>query len=274
MTSGMLALLDKWRKRTFPPSIDDVTWRHEHLDGRLSVIEGKLDGYNLDARLDKHFERHYVTYYRKSKTSLLNSLCDRYGSDKGEIKTGGHPYPWRSHSYADFYERQFGMQRKYMRNVFECGLGTNNPALESTMGAEGRPGASLRIWRDYFPSANIYGADIDKEILFEEERISTFFCDQTDPVSIGRLWSNMPGIEFEIMIDDGLHTFDAGRCLFENSFHKLTDNGIYIIEDVKRDDLEKFQIYLTQKAVNFEFICLYRDGLPLGSNSLIVIRQQ
>ena len=39
------------------------------------------------------------------------------------------------------------------------------------MGSEGVPLASLRAWRDYFKNANIYGADIDKGILKDEERI-------------------------------------------------------------------------------------------------------
>lgn len=37
---------------------------------------------------------------------------------------------------------------------------------------------------------------------------------------------------FDIIIDDGLHTTDANVNLFLNSFNKLKKNGIYIIEDV------------------------------------------
>ena len=43
------------------------------------------------------------------------------------------------------------------------------------MNINGKPGASLRAWRDYFENALIYGADIDKNILFKENRINTFF---------------------------------------------------------------------------------------------------
>jgi hypothetical protein len=68
--------------------------------------------------------------------------------------------------------------------IFECGLGTNNPNLASNMTDTGMPGASLRVWRDYFRNAKIYGGDIDKEILFEEDRIKTFYVDQLDTSSI------------------------------------------------------------------------------------------
>ena len=70
-----------------------------------------------------------------------------------------------------------------IRNIFEIGLGTNYKNIVSNMGINGKPGASLRAFRDYCPNASVFGADIDKRILFEEERIKTFYVDQTDPVT-------------------------------------------------------------------------------------------
>jgi hypothetical protein len=57
--------------------------------------------------LHENFEYSYCTYYEHDNESLLNVLCDKYGTDKGETKPGGHPYPWSSHTYADFMERHF-----------------------------------------------------------------------------------------------------------------------------------------------------------------------
>ena len=122
--------------------------------------------------------RHMTIAYSKDSAIELARLCDLYGSDKGEIATSGHPYPWASHSYSDLYELMFALRRSDVRRVLECGLGTNNPALASSMGAKGRPGASLRVWRDYFPNAEIVGIDIDGDVLFIEERIATFQCDR------------------------------------------------------------------------------------------------
>ena len=56
-----------------------------------------------------------------------------------------------------------------MTKVFEFWVGTNNPNLASSMGVLENPGASLRDWRDYFPNALVFGADIDIEILFTDE---------------------------------------------------------------------------------------------------------
>jgi hypothetical protein len=112
----------------------------------------------------KNFDRRsvhrLVVHYHKNDRSLLSQLCDEHGSDKGEIKTTGHPYPWPSHTYADFYSRLFDHCRHGVKRVFECGLGTSNPDLLSSMGSGGKPGASLRVWKANFPNAQIVGADI------------------------------------------------------------------------------------------------------------------
>jgi hypothetical protein len=227
----------------------------------------------VDQAFALNFDNHYSVYYKRKTPSLLNTLCDKYGSDKGAVATSGHPYPWPSHTYADFIERHFGHCRDHIKNVFECGIGTNNPDLPSSMGPQGKPGASLRVWREYFPKAHIYGADVDRSILFSEERIATFYCDQTDPAAIAAMWTSIPWVEFDLIIDDGLHTFEAGACLFEHSFHRLRSGGIYIIEDVMVGCLIQFKQYFMAKSYDYDFVNLYRKGAPLSDNSLVVIRK-
>jgi hypothetical protein len=101
------------------------------------------------------------------------------------------------------------------------------------MGPNGKPGASLRGWADFFPNSSIFWADIDRNILFDTERIKTFYCNQLDKWDIFNLWSNSELNEnFDIIIEDGLHTPEANITFFENSIHKLNPGGFYIIEDV------------------------------------------
>ncbi len=75
----------------------------------------------------------------------------------------------------------------------------------------------MRAWRDYFPRARVYGADVDKRILFEEDRIDTFFVDQRDPITFEAMWANIPDVELDFFLDDGLHTFDAARITLEHA---------------------------------------------------------
>ena len=152
-------------------------------------------------------------------------------------------------------------------------MGTNNPGLVSSMGSGGKPGASLRVWRDYFPNAQIVGVDIDGDIIFQDERIRTFQCDQTDPAAIKAVMDQVGDIEFDLMIDDGLHTFAGGVSLLENAIHKLKPEGVYIIEDVNIADLFNFMIYFKDKPWDVEFVNLYRKNIALADNSLIVIRK-
>ena len=137
------------------------------------------------------------------------------------------------HNYTTFYYSIFKDLREKQLRVFELGLGTNNINIPSNMGADGRPGASLYGWADFFPNSRIYGADIDKDILFLTDRITTFYCDQTNPQIIKGMWDD-PELQegFDIIIEDGLHTFNANVCFFENSIHKLRSGGYYIIEDI------------------------------------------
>jgi hypothetical protein len=135
----------------------------------------------------------------------------------------------------------------------------------------GKSGASLRVWRDYFENSLIYGADIDKEILFESDRIKTFYVDQLNEHSIKEMWSNINKSNFDIIFDDGLHSFEAGITMFLNSFDKLRKNGIYIIEDVGFNYLKKLADTLSK--YNPEIITLNDNNTKHGNNNLILIRK-
>jgi hypothetical protein len=183
-----------------------------------------------------------MNMFDEKQPTLLCAIMGYNKSDKGSIDiTKSH------HNYTTYYYSIFKDLKDKELRIFELGLGTNNIYLPSNMGIEGRPGASLYGWRDFFINSKIYGADIDKEILFNENRIETFFCDQTDPEIIKDMWLK-PSLkeDFDIIIEDGLHTFDANICFFEHSIHKLKVNGYYIIEDIVNPEIPLFINKLTQ----------------------------
>lgn len=205
------------------------------------------------------------------QANKIAELCDQYGSDKGSTFYGPHPYTWPPHTYAVVYDLLFN-RPEIIKAVFECGIGTNNANLPSNMTANGRPGASLYVWRDYFPNATIYGADIDTDILFKDERIITGHIDQTNPQKVKDYFESIGVKQFDIMIDDGLHKFEAGKCLFENSFDFLADDGLYIIEDVLPEDVEKYHDYFKNaQDLVIKYVLM---GSPKSlDNNLIIIRK-
>ena len=166
--------------------------------------------------------------FDEKQSTPLCEIMGRNKSDKGSINITSS---W--HNYTTFYYSIFKDIREKSLRIFELGLGTNNVNVASNMGVDGRPGASLFGWSEFFPNSDIFGADIDSHILFNTDKIKTFYCDQTNPYIIKYMW-NQPQLQenFDIIIEDGLHTFNANVCFFENSIHKLKTNGYFIIEDI------------------------------------------
>jgi len=89
-----------------------------------------------------------------SKPELLNVLFEHNGSDKST-----------THDHHLLYGLTLAMPAK-TSNILEIGIGSNNLKIVSNMGEQGTPGASLYAWRDYFPSAFIFGAGVDRDIFF------------------------------------------------------------------------------------------------------------
>ena len=215
----------------------------------------------------------YKNTNHNSSTNIISELCEKYGSDKGFVKHDNEkPYNWKPHTYTSYYHSIFNLSRENIKLVFECGLGTNNTKIESNMTSKGVPGASLRVWRDYFFNANIYGGDIDRDILFEENRIKTFYVNQLDTNSIKTMWDTINLENFDIIIDDGLHEPKANFNFFINSFHKLKKNGVYIIEDVSyknikilKNNLENYDVDIV--TLSSKYKKYYLD------NNLIIIRK-
>lgn len=221
----------------------------------------------------KQFSKKVKFSYRSHTDTPVNPLTllsEKFGSDKGSTQIL-NPYPWKPHSYTHFYHHIFAHCRGNIKNVFECGIGTSDETIKSNMSATGATGASLLMWREYFPNAHIFGADIDSKTLFQDSRISTFQMDQMNENSIQQYWKNLENISFDLMIDDGLHSFSAGITLFENSIQKLSQYGLYFIEDVNTFDLARYQEYFSFRNYMVEYITLYHGFDEISDDCLIKI---
>jgi hypothetical protein len=199
-----------------------------------------------------------------SSNSKLTELMNFYGSDKG-VKNNHH-------NYSEYYSEILFHKRKKIKNFLEIGLGTNNINLASNMGKNGVPLASLRAWRDYFVNSNIYGADIDRDILKNEERIKTFYVDQTNPETINVLFKEMGVSKFDVILEDGLHEYNANICFFENSIEHLNNDGVYIIEDVYYKDKNKFINYFKKYNYYYSIVDIFHEK-NIANNCVIVVRK-
>jgi hypothetical protein len=149
----------------------------------------------------------------------LKTTLDACGSDKST-----------THNYHYLYGPIL-KNRNEIKAILEIGIGTTFIDVVSNMGAGGCPGASLRAFRDFLPNAQIFGADVDKRILFKDVRINTYYVDQTDLAALNRLADQTPN-DLDLIIDDGLHSPAANIAVLSFAIKKVRIGGWIVIEDI------------------------------------------
>ena len=219
-------------------------------------------------------EYHAQQWWHEVRPHTLKELCDKYGTDKGsngDLEAAS--YWWPPHTYVDVYATLFDHFRNDVRLVFECGIGSSDETVPSNMTAAGHSGASLRMWRDYFPNAHVFGADVDPKALFEEDRIKTFEVDQTDSASVAAMWEAIGKTGFDLIVDDGLHEMGAGVSLFEASIDRLKPGGLYVIEDISPDRMGAYMDYFAGKPWWVSYALLRRPyPARYVDNGMVLIR--
>lgn len=156
--------------------------------------------------------------------------------------------------YQDVYAQVLGHLRGRSPRILEIGIGINDPAAPSGMGSHHVPGASLSGWANYFPGAEVHGADVDRRCLVTSPYFTTHFVDQRDPASLARLARDIGG-PLDLIVDDGLHTPEANANTVRALAPLLSDVGVLVIEDIQPrfDNLwEKAHQYV-QPAYAYEF---------------------
>jgi len=171
----------------------------------------------------------------------LNALCKYYSLDKTMYFDNNNQYLW-GHNYINSYNILFdNLNKPDVKNILEIGLGfvLSNSSTAFSQDKKYRPGNSLRMWRDYFNNSNVFGIDINPELMFNEDRIQTFVADQSNETDLQNV-INRINCELDIIIDDGSHygEHQVYSFMFLNKF--LKPNGIYIIEDVMPYNINKF----------------------------------
>ena len=204
-----------------------------------------------------------------SQPTNLCKIMGEYGSDKGSTDIINS-----THNYTLIYNELFKELFNKNINIFELGIGTLNPTIVSHMKSNNKSGASLRAWSTIFPNANIYAADIDKTILFNDDRIKTYYCDERNINSIKSLWDSIP-VKFDIIIDDAIHEFNDNIRFFENSIHKLNGGGYYIIEDIHHYDLLNFRNKIKELQTKYPYLQFQLLSVPnknYNDNTMLIIK--
>ena len=172
-----------------------------------------------------------VSAYSYEASPRLAKLFDKYGSDKAK------------HGYAPVYGHIINqLDSRHDLRILEIGLGTNDPDLISTMGVTGKPGASVRAFAEYLPQSVCFGADIDTKTLFTEDRIRTARVDQLDQSSFAMMTETLGCDQFDLIIDDGLHSVEANINTLRFALSSIRPGGWVVIEDIPDRSLAPWRI--------------------------------
>jgi hypothetical protein len=134
----------------------------------------------------------------------------QFDTDKDDVN-----HRFRGRSYLDVYEELLGRLREQELTLLELGV---------------LRGGSLRLWRDYFPRAQVVGVDIDGRagqnvpagVRFVHAR-------QTDEAAIVGALASLPPLG--VVIDDGSHYVPHMLASFRFLWPLVMDGGVYVMED-------------------------------------------
>lgn len=162
------------------------------------------------SRIKRRLRRSHLAAWPIRKN--LRALARFYGTDK-----------WGTHRYAGHYQQHFGPRRRNKLTILEIGVGGYNVPYAG--------GASLKMWKRYFPKANIFAIDIFDKSPLNEKRIKIFKGSQADPVFLQSVIAETGPLD--IIVDDGSHMNAHVLASFELLFPHLRSGGCYVIEDLQ-----------------------------------------
>ena len=136
-----------------------------------------------------------------------------------------------THSYLPLYQKLLENKKETAKNVLEIGIGDFGE----------KNGGSIKLWKDYFTNATIYGLDIlpinkVMDELLNDKRVILYTS--TDAYNTHFFTTNFlnKNIKCDFMLDDGPHTLESMKQFIKLYSQIMTDDGILIIEDVQSMD--------------------------------------
>ena len=136
-----------------------------------------------------------------------------------------------THSYLTLYEKLLESKQETATTILEVGIGSFGE----------KNGGSIKLWKDYFTNATIYGLDIlpmnriIDDLLNNDRVILYTSTDAYDNDFFTTHFLNK-NIKCDFMLDDGPHTIESMIQFIKLYSQIMKDDGILIIEDVQSLD--------------------------------------
>ena len=226
----------------------------------------------LNERFIDSFGRHL-----SGRSAMATDLCEimgRHGSEKGH---GEIEASW--HCSTLVYHRIFGGRRNSVRNVAEIGLSVPGPEKLVPGSEPSRPGASLRGWEEYFPSAQVLGFDADRGLLYSGGRVRSIQLPGMDTNSVSKALSSpwVAGKEFDLMVENTGGPLAGRLDMAVLCTRRIAAGGAYVIDSVDIEDARKFDFGARkdwEAALPGYDIEVFLNFWRVADNSSIVIRRR
>ena len=127
------------------------------------------------------------------------------------------------HGYTQHYLEHFRLVKNDKIRILELGIAG---------------GGSLRLWEEFFPNAEVIGADVReacREIPFKRARVVIGNLRDLD-----FLYSLALMGPYDIIIDDASHIGSDQFLAFSSLFPSVVGGGVYIVEDTYTSYLDAF----------------------------------
>jgi hypothetical protein len=166
-----------------------------------------------------------------------------------------------SHSYIPIYEKLFSEYRNKHIKLVEVGI---------------FDGGSLYLWNQYFTNATIIVVDSRKWTNYDKNKFDQMLRDNRNisyinaDATSNNLADNFDSID--IFIDDASHKLKDQQKTFSIMWNKISNDGLYIIEDVKPEHIVELYDYLQSYNVDSEIIDL-RHNKGRYDDVMIVCRK-
>ncbi|WP_158273290.1 class I SAM-dependent methyltransferase [Limnohabitans sp. WS1] len=139
-------------------------------------------------------------------------------------------------------------------------------------------GGSLEVWSDYFAQARVLvGCDIDegcRNLTYADSRVHVVVGDASTVETRDQILSI--SATFDIIIDDGSHTASDIVKSFALYFERLSEGGLYIVEDLHCSYWQNYQGGLHNPLSSIHFFKSLCDivnhqswGLPMSRRELL-----
>ena len=180
---------------------------------------------------------------------MLRYLVNNHRTDKNT-----------SHSYLEVYEPFIRRIRDSAQNVMEIGL---------------QKGGGSLMFHDYFTRAMIFGVDIEpyEKMLPDLKQIPRLKIvpgmDAFSPSFVKVMKDH--GLKFDFILDDGPHTLESFLFGIKNFLDLLTDDGIFIIEDIQEYEWTKQMVDAVPESMRKAVFVIDRRGVKGRYDDIVFV---